>query len=169
VVSIPNQKAGNDFSCLLKLPYICYQMPLLTGSIAVVVLAGLAVPVSSIAALGTGSSLCYGTGHRVGMGASQNGNLGILVPLFMAASTLFMLDTGFAAGGLLISYPLIIVGNRSGSATNIAFCIASVVVSVGYRSYITTYITSSIASVIVNVSGIIDNFFLLIVAELTNI
>ena len=79
---------------------------MLTCSITVVVLASRAVPVSAVAIFSTGSCLSCGTGNGAGVSAFQNGDLGVLIALFMADGAFFMLNTGIQNGCFLIGDPL---------------------------------------------------------------
>ena len=79
---------------------------MLAGSIAVVVLAGRAVPISRVTVFGASSSLSLSALHSACVAACQNGDLGIFVPLFMAGRALFVLYAGLQHSCILINNPL---------------------------------------------------------------
>ena len=101
----------------------------LTGSIAVVVLTSGAVPVSAVAFLFAGGSLCFGAGHSAFMATCQNGDLGVFVLLCVADGALLVLDTGGQNGCFHIHDPC--PGMAESSYLGIGVAVATVRAGVG--------------------------------------
>ena len=85
---------------------------MLTGCVAVIIMAGGAVEILGVTCGSTGCFHSRDGGHGAGMATGQNGDLGVFVLLCLADGALLVLDTGLQNGGFLIGLPLPLVAQR---------------------------------------------------------